>query len=160
MADILLRPVPDHVAIIMDGNGRWATARGLPRVAGHREGAKAVRRTIEAAISHGVRYLTLFAFSSENWQRPPGEVADLKFPFLSNEPDHDGDQVCGSEEGSFPAPDNDDLRFGGAGGLIQVVCRDGSVATAQDATTTVPVTARVHAISRAGKAPPRQPPSS
>jgi undecaprenyl diphosphate synthase len=79
MADILLRPVPDHVAIIMDGNGRWATARGLPRVAGHREGAKAVRRTIEAAISHGVRYLTLFAFSSENWQRPPGEVADLTF---------------------------------------------------------------------------------
>ena len=79
MADISLRPVPDHVAIIMDGNGRWATARGLPRVAGHREGAKAVRRTIEAAISHGVRYLTLFAFSSENWQRPPGEVADLTF---------------------------------------------------------------------------------
>jgi undecaprenyl diphosphate synthase len=79
MADILLRPVPDHVAIIMDGNGRWATARGLPRVAGHREGAKAVRRTIEAAIGHGVRYLTLFAFSSENWQRPPGEVADLTF---------------------------------------------------------------------------------
>jgi undecaprenyl diphosphate synthase len=79
MADFLLRPVPDHVAIIMDGNGRWATARGLPRVAGHREGAKAVRRTIEAAISHGVRYLTLFAFSSENWQRPPGEVADLTF---------------------------------------------------------------------------------
>ncbi len=79
MADILLRPVPDHVAIIMDGNGRWATARGLPRVAGHREGAKAVRRVIEAAISHGVRYLTLFAFSSENWQRPPGEVADLTF---------------------------------------------------------------------------------
>jgi undecaprenyl diphosphate synthase len=79
MADILLRTVPDHVAIIMDGNGRWATARGLPRVAGHREGAKAVRRTIEAAIGHGVRYLTLFAFSSENWQRPPGEVADLTF---------------------------------------------------------------------------------
>ena len=63
----------------MDGNGRWAAARGLPRVAGHREGAKAVRRTIEAAIAQGVRYLTLFAFSSENWRRPPGEVADLTF---------------------------------------------------------------------------------
>jgi undecaprenyl diphosphate synthase len=63
----------------MDGNGRWAAARGLPRVAGHREGAKAVRRTIEAAITQGVRYLTLFAFSSENWQRPAEEVADLTF---------------------------------------------------------------------------------
>jgi undecaprenyl diphosphate synthase len=79
MADISHRPVPLHVAIIMDGNGRWAAARGLPRVAGHREGASAVRRTIEAAISHGVRYVTLFAFSSENWQRPPSEVADLTF---------------------------------------------------------------------------------
>jgi len=79
MADILRQPVPRHVAIIMDGNGRWAAARGLPRVAGHREGAKAVRRTIEAAISHGVRYLTLFAFSSENWQRPASEIADLTF---------------------------------------------------------------------------------
>ncbi len=79
MADISRFPVPLHVAIIMDGNGRWAAARGLPRLAGHREGAKAVRRTIEAAIGQGVRYLTLFAFSSENWQRPPGEVADLTF---------------------------------------------------------------------------------
>lgn len=73
------RSVPRHVAIIMDGNGRWASARGLPRVAGHREGAKAVRRTIEAAAREGVRYLTLFAFSSENWQRPPDEVQDLTF---------------------------------------------------------------------------------
>ena len=79
MADLSSRPIPLHVAIIMDGNGRWAAARGLPRVAGHREGAKAVRRTIEAAVSHGVRYLTLFAFSSENWRRPAGEVADLTF---------------------------------------------------------------------------------
>ena len=79
MADISRYPVPLHVAIIMDGNGRWAAARGLPRVAGHREGTKAVRRTIEAAINKGVRYLTLFAFSSENWQRPPSEVADLTF---------------------------------------------------------------------------------
>lgn len=61
----------------MDGNGRWATGRRLPRVAGHREGARAVRRTIEAAIRQGVRWLTLYAFSSENWRRPTGEVLDL-----------------------------------------------------------------------------------
>jgi len=79
MPDFVAPTVPRHVAIIMDGNGRWATARGLPRVAGHREGAKAVRRTIEAAVQQGVRYLTLFAFSSENWQRPADEVADLTF---------------------------------------------------------------------------------
>jgi undecaprenyl diphosphate synthase len=68
---------PRHVAIIMDGNGRWATARRLPRLAGHREGARAVRRTIEAAIRHGVSWLTIYAFSSENWRRPAGEVLDL-----------------------------------------------------------------------------------
>lgn len=68
---------PAHVAIIMDGNGRWATARGLPRVAGHRRGADAVRRTIKAAAELGVRYLTLFGFSSENWKRPVAEVNDL-----------------------------------------------------------------------------------
>ena len=66
-----------HVAIIMDGNGRWAAARHLPRVAGHREGAKAVRRTIEAAIGNNVQWLTLYAFSSENWRRPAEEIADL-----------------------------------------------------------------------------------
>jgi undecaprenyl diphosphate synthase len=70
-------PPPAHVAIIMDGNGRWARSRRLPRVAGHREGARAVRRTIEAAIGHGVGWLTLYAFSSENWRRPAGEVTDL-----------------------------------------------------------------------------------
>ncbi len=69
--------LPAHVAIIMDGNGRWAAARGLPRVAGHRAGAQAVRRTIEAAIAQGVGWLTLYAFSSENWRRPAGEVLDL-----------------------------------------------------------------------------------
>ncbi len=68
---------PRHVAIIMDGNGRWAAARRLPRIAGHREGARAVRRTIEAAIRHGVSWLTIYAFSSENWRRPVGEVLDL-----------------------------------------------------------------------------------
>ena len=69
--------IPRHVAIIMDGNGRWAASRGLPRAAGHREGAKAVRRTIQAALHHSVEWLTLFAFSSENWQRPESEIVDL-----------------------------------------------------------------------------------
>ena len=69
--------VPAHVAIIMDGNGRWAASRGLPRVAGHRAGVQAVRRTIEAARKYGVRWLTLYAFSSENWRRPAAEVSDL-----------------------------------------------------------------------------------
>ena len=66
-----------HVAIIMDGNGRWASARNLPRIAGHRQGAEAVRRTVEAAPSLGVRTLTLYAFSSDNWKRPSGEVRAL-----------------------------------------------------------------------------------
>jgi len=69
--------VPRHVAIIMDGNGRWAAARGLPRVAGHRAGAHAVRRAVEASIRGGVEWLTLYAFSSENWRRPEAEVSDL-----------------------------------------------------------------------------------
>ena len=68
---------PTHVAIIMDGNGRWAKARGLPRIAGHRRGADAVRRTVEAAIELGISYLTLYGFSSENWKRPADEVDDL-----------------------------------------------------------------------------------
>jgi undecaprenyl diphosphate synthase len=66
-----------HVAIIMDGNGRWASARRLPRVAGHREGARAVRRAIDAAMRNGVEWLTLYAFSSENWRRPAAEIHDL-----------------------------------------------------------------------------------
>ena len=69
--------VPTHVAIIMDGNGRWAASRRLPRIAGHREGARAVRRAIEAAIQSGVGWLTIYAFSSENWRRPVTEVLDL-----------------------------------------------------------------------------------
>ena len=69
--------IPQHVAIIMDGNGRWAAARGLPRAAGHRAGAAAVRRTIESAIRAGVPWLTLYAFSSENWRRPQEEVLEL-----------------------------------------------------------------------------------
>ncbi len=70
-------PTPVHVAIIMDGNGRWAKARGLPRVAGHRRGADAVRQALEGCGELGVRYLTLFGFSSENWKRPASEVDDL-----------------------------------------------------------------------------------
>jgi undecaprenyl diphosphate synthase len=66
-----------HVAIIMDGNGRWAARRGLPRVAGHRAGAGAVRRIVEAAPDQGITALTLYAFSADNWKRPPGEVAAL-----------------------------------------------------------------------------------
>ena len=68
---------PTHVAIIMDGNGRWAKARGMPRIAGHSHGAEAVRRTVTAAGEFGIAYLTLFGFSSENWKRPVGEVDDL-----------------------------------------------------------------------------------
>jgi undecaprenyl diphosphate synthase len=68
---------PLHLAIIMDGNGRWASERGLPRIAGHRAGAQAVRRTVEAAAELGIRTLTLYAFSSDNWRRPPAEVAAL-----------------------------------------------------------------------------------
>ncbi len=66
-----------HVAIIMDGNGRWAAARGLPRASGHREGVKAARRAVEAAGDLGVKYLTLYSFSTENWRRPAREVRDL-----------------------------------------------------------------------------------
>jgi undecaprenyl diphosphate synthase len=69
--------VPRHVAIIMDGNGRWAEQRGLPRIAGHKAGAEAVRRAIQAAADHGVEALTIYAFSSENWRRSSEEIADL-----------------------------------------------------------------------------------
>jgi undecaprenyl diphosphate synthase len=73
----LALPAPAHVAIIMDGNGRWAARRGLPRVEGHRRGVEAVRRAVRSAIDLGVDYLTIYTFSSENWRRPPAEVADL-----------------------------------------------------------------------------------
>jgi len=75
-ANAELKP-PVHVAIIMDGNGRWAKARGLPRVAGHKRGAEAVRRTVTGAAEIGIQYLTLYGFSSENWKRPPAEIDDL-----------------------------------------------------------------------------------
>jgi len=76
------RSVPRHVAIIMDGNGRWAKQHRLPRVAGHRRGVEAVRAAVRAAIERGVEYLTLFAFSSENWRRPAEEVLILMELFL------------------------------------------------------------------------------
>ena len=69
--------MPRHVAIIMDGNGRWAKQRGLPRIAGHKAGAEAVRRTLQAAADAGVEVLTLYAFSSENWRRSDEEISDL-----------------------------------------------------------------------------------
>lgn len=75
--------VPRHVAIIMDGNGRWATKRFLPRVAGHAKGVEAVRNMVEACIRRGVEYLTLFAFSSENWRRPAEEVSVLMHLFMT-----------------------------------------------------------------------------
>lgn len=75
--------VPRHVAIIMDGNGRWATRRMLPRVAGHVKGVDAVREIVEACVDRGIEYLTLFAFSSENWRRPEEEVSLLMRLFVT-----------------------------------------------------------------------------
>ena len=79
----LVDGVPRHVAIIMDGNGRWATKRFMPRVAGHAKGLEAVRTMVEACVEQGVQYLTLFAFSSENWRRPPEEVSILMRLFMT-----------------------------------------------------------------------------
>ena len=69
--------VPNHIAIIMDGNGRWAKARGLPRLAGHRAGTENLREIIEACVEFGVKFLTIYAFSTENWGRPRDEVEGL-----------------------------------------------------------------------------------
>ncbi len=76
-AQIIPEKVPQHIAIIMDGNGRWAKQKGMPRVLGHRSGVKSVREVTEAAAQIGVQYLTLYAFSTENWNRPPAEVTAL-----------------------------------------------------------------------------------
>ena len=76
-SELKRRTVPSHVAIIMDGNGRWATKRGLPRIAGHHEGVESVRDAVEACGQLGVHYLTLYAFSTENWKRPREEVSLL-----------------------------------------------------------------------------------
>ncbi|MFA7680002.1 MAG: polyprenyl diphosphate synthase [Pigmentiphaga sp.] len=75
--------IPGHIAIIMDGNGRWATRRFLPRVAGHHRGVESVRKTVEACAKRGVKFLTLFAFSSENWRRPTEEVSVLMNLFVT-----------------------------------------------------------------------------
>jgi undecaprenyl diphosphate synthase len=77
MSSLSPSTVPAHVAIIMDGNGRWANARGLPRTMGHRKGVEAVREAVRTAADCGIAFLTLFAFSSENWSRPESEVTDL-----------------------------------------------------------------------------------
>ncbi|MCB5202143.1 isoprenyl transferase [Neorhizobium sp. T786] len=77
MTNLDLPVIPRHVAIIMDGNGRWAKQRGLPRTIGHNKGVEAVREAVKVAGETGVQYLTLFAFSSENWSRPPSEIEDL-----------------------------------------------------------------------------------
>jgi len=74
-----LEKIPAHVAIIMDGNGRWAIARGLPRLAGHRAGVENLRRIITATVEFGIKHLTIYAFSTENWGRPPEEVSGLLF---------------------------------------------------------------------------------
>ncbi|MFO7294573.1 MAG: isoprenyl transferase [Clostridia bacterium] len=77
MEQVKSKPLPQHVAIIMDGNGRWATKRGLPRVAGHRQGVEALREVIKTSDELGIKYLTLYAFSTENWKRPATEVDAL-----------------------------------------------------------------------------------
>lgn len=76
-AEVLSKPIPRHVAIIMDGNGRWAEQRGLPRLAGHRQGAASVREVVRACRRMGVKFLTLYAFSTQNWERPRAEVDGL-----------------------------------------------------------------------------------
>jgi undecaprenyl diphosphate synthase len=77
LEDIPPEKIPRHIAIIMDGNGRWAKKRGLPRLAGHRAGTENLRQIIEACVEFGVKYLTIYAFSTENWGRPADEVEGL-----------------------------------------------------------------------------------
>lgn len=72
-----IKVIPEHVAIIMDGNGRWASLRGLPRFEGHRRGVESVRKTVKASIEIGIKYLTIFSFSAENWSRPAAEIMEL-----------------------------------------------------------------------------------
>jgi undecaprenyl diphosphate synthase len=91
LGDVPLDRVPRHVAIIMDGNGRWAQSRGFPRVFGHRNGAAAVRRTIDEAGRLGIEYVTLYSFSIENWKRPQhevGELMSLYLTYMSGEREH------------------------------------------------------------------------
>jgi undecaprenyl diphosphate synthase len=124
-----------HVAIIMDGNGRWAKKRLLPRVAGHKRGVEAVRATVKAAIAHGVEYLTLFAFSSENWRRPEDEVTILMELFLR------------ALEQEVAKLHNNEIRFRVVGDLarfdprIRELIRDGEALTAANTRLTLTVAA-------------------
>src|SRR6187401_1770946 len=77
LEQVLRRPVPEHIAIIMDGNGRWAKRRGMPRLMGHRAGRRSVREVVEGCVELGVKVLTLYTFSLENWERTKGEVKGL-----------------------------------------------------------------------------------
>lgn len=81
MGEKAILPIPTHVGIIMDGNGRWARARSLPHVEGHRQGANALKTAIETAVQIGIRYLTVYSFSTENWKRPEDEIFALKYLF-------------------------------------------------------------------------------
>ena len=72
--DIMIKPLPQHIAIIMDGNGRWAQKRGLPRAAGHRAGIEALKKIVECALDINIKYLSVYAFSTENWKRPKEEI--------------------------------------------------------------------------------------
>jgi undecaprenyl diphosphate synthase len=87
-----LTKIPTHVAIIMDGNGRWAKKRGLPRVAGHKAGTENLRRVIRASVEFGVKYLTIYAFSTENWGRPQDEIEGLLL-ILADVIDHELDEL-------------------------------------------------------------------
>ena len=90
-ASLPLEKIPQHVAIIMDGNGRWAISRGLPRVAGHKAGTENLRRVIRSTAEFGIKYLTIYAFSTENWGRPPEEVQGVMgMVRAENERDLDG----------------------------------------------------------------------
>ncbi len=88
--------VPQHIAIIMDGNGRWAKEHGLPRIAGHREGSESVRAVLKACAEFGVKYLTLYAFSTENWRRPQEEV-DFLMGLFSRTIDNEIDELMENE---------------------------------------------------------------
>jgi undecaprenyl diphosphate synthase len=83
-----LEKIPQHVAMIMDGNGRWALSRGLPRLAGHKAGTENLRRVIRSTVEFGIKYLTIYAFSTENWGRPPEEVKGLMY-ILEDVIDHE-----------------------------------------------------------------------
>jgi undecaprenyl diphosphate synthase len=133
-----LRPdpgIPGHVAIIMDGNGRWAKKRFLPRVAGHHKGVEAVRDIVKACAERGVSYLTLFAFSSENWRRPPDEVSLLMALFAR------------ALEGEVRRLHQNGIRFRVIGDVsafsqrIQEMIREAEVLTAENTALTLTIAA-------------------